>query len=83
MTESATSVQELGVKPTYEQIIAGIKHSGVQEILRHARKQGRGGYPAALREEAAPAGVEVGNGGWPLRSLAGWGRWPRRLAACD
>jgi hypothetical protein len=38
MSEQTESLQEQVVRPNYEQIVSGIKHSGVREILAHAKE---------------------------------------------
>jgi hypothetical protein len=38
MTEQTESLQEQVVRPNYEQIVSGIKHAGVREILTHAKE---------------------------------------------
>jgi hypothetical protein len=36
MTEGSTKLADEVIRPSYEQIVEGIRHSGVREILRHA-----------------------------------------------
>jgi hypothetical protein len=41
MTESATNLADLAVRPTYEQVLQSINHSEVQGLLRDARADER------------------------------------------